>query len=259
VRYNNYNTGFSSADGRASRSPYWRSAGHETPDGRILFSQPEIVLYGVVDSDQRPGYPDFIEDVDGSIWISETQKSASRVHRLPSGFLLMLWGQKETKARVMDGLAVNVTDPTPSASCPLPDDTFPDLRVNGSGRATPENVTWPGFALDFRLTVYETKISGHLLQGTAASSEGELCVSLSNAGNVTLVMADADGHAFSIAIGPGCAAALGADRDKPHYVAFVIDGGAAIGSAMVDGKLCDGSMYHRFEKGWDLSFGGSLM
>lgn len=241
-RYNNYNTGFTAANGRASRNPYWLSAGHETSDGRILFSQPEIVLYGVAESDQRAGYPDFIEDVDGSIWISETQKSASRVHRLPPRFLEMLWGQKEARARTTDGLAVNVTDPIPGQSCALPNDTFPDLRLNGSSRATSENVTWPGFALDFWIRVHDAEIAGSLLEGTAPSSEGELRVSLSGAGNVTMAMADADGHTFSIAIDPGCALAVAANRDTPHYVAFVIDGGAAIGSAMVDGKLCDGSM-----------------
>ena len=248
ARYNNYNDGFSAGtpNGRASRNPYWLSAGRETPDGQILFSQPEIVVYGVEASDQRPGYPDFIEDVDGSIWISETQKSASRVHPLPASFLEMLWGQKDAASRITAGLAANVTRPAAAQRSVLPSGTFANLQSNSSssssGGSQAQNITWPGFTLDFWLALDAPALGGRLLASAATDNSGSLEVALSGAGNVTLSMTDARGHSFTLGLDRGCAAAVAANRGQAHYVAFLIDGGAAIGSAMVDGKLCDGSM-----------------
>ena len=44
------------------RDPYWLSAGFESADGRILWSQPEVILYDRADHRGTPagGYPDFI-------------------------------------------------------------------------------------------------------------------------------------------------------------------------------------------------------
>jgi hypothetical protein len=63
------------ATSRTSRNPYWLSAGREAGDGTLEFTQPEVVLY-VNGSDAlngRIGYPDFIQDVDNSIWVTEAR------------------------------------------------------------------------------------------------------------------------------------------------------------------------------------------
>ena len=39
------------------------------------------------------GYPDFVEDVDGSIFITETNKQSALCHRIDSGLADMLWAQ----------------------------------------------------------------------------------------------------------------------------------------------------------------------
>jgi hypothetical protein len=55
--YNNHKTGYAAN----SRNPYWLAAGHEVDGSTILWSQPEIALYDLLDPADRPGYPDFIE------------------------------------------------------------------------------------------------------------------------------------------------------------------------------------------------------
>lgn len=60
----------------AARNPYWLSVGLETEDGEILWSQPELVVY---DRDTHAGtsaggYPDFIQEADGSVHITACQK-----------------------------------------------------------------------------------------------------------------------------------------------------------------------------------------
>ena len=73
------------------RNPAYLLGGVEvdTPDGKqIQWGQPVAVLY-----DQNPktriSYPDFIED-DG-LYITQTQKSIARVHKIPDELLEKLW------------------------------------------------------------------------------------------------------------------------------------------------------------------------
>jgi hypothetical protein len=67
--YNNGETSFAGDAGLNNRMPYWLSAGTETSVGSIVFSQPEVVLFNrsaiPTKATCRPGYPDFVEDVDG--------------------------------------------------------------------------------------------------------------------------------------------------------------------------------------------------
>jgi len=98
-----------------NRMPYFLSAGKETPAGEVVFSSPEIALYNRSallaneSSGCRPGYPDIIEDVDGSIFITETDKTAATVHRVDAKMLELLFGQlSETpkkKKPAAEGLA----------------------------------------------------------------------------------------------------------------------------------------------------------
>ncbi len=53
------------------RNPAWISGGIEK-NGKVIWSQPEIVLYDV-NPGTRMSYPDLIEQ-DGRYWITETNK-----------------------------------------------------------------------------------------------------------------------------------------------------------------------------------------
>lgn len=77
----------------ANRNPAWLSGGVER-NGKIVWSQPEIVLYGhdLTYETGRLSYPDLIEDR-GQYWISTTQKTRATIHPIPQWFLEGLWSQ----------------------------------------------------------------------------------------------------------------------------------------------------------------------
>lgn len=73
------------------RNPVFLLGGIEvdSPNGKVIqWGKPVAVLY-----DKNPkvriSYPDFIWD--GGLYITETQKSVARVHRIPDGLLQSLW------------------------------------------------------------------------------------------------------------------------------------------------------------------------
>ena len=86
--HNNFETSFT------GRNPAWLAAGIER-DGKILWSEPEIVLF---DLDRKVGmsYPDLVED-GGQYWITETQKTVGRVHPLDRDWLNSMWLALENK------------------------------------------------------------------------------------------------------------------------------------------------------------------
>src|SRR5262249_15462777 len=86
------------------RNPVWISGGVER-DGRIHWSQPEVLLYGPVGKAEM-SYPDLIEQ-DGRVWFTETDKSVARAHEVDPRFLEGLWQQGKTRTvaaagRVLD-------------------------------------------------------------------------------------------------------------------------------------------------------------
>jgi hypothetical protein len=65
----------------------------DSPDGKVIrWGLPEVVLYAE-DRDTRISYPDFIEQ-DGSLFITETQKTVARVHQVPPWLLERLWPEE---------------------------------------------------------------------------------------------------------------------------------------------------------------------
>lgn len=105
------------------RNPMWLCRGWETdgPNGKILeWSEPEIILY---DDDPmvRISYPDYIE-IDGKLFLTETQKSIARIHRIPQHLVHALSASPENRAhalhKILPLLEWNKTDA--SAKIPMP-------------------------------------------------------------------------------------------------------------------------------------------
>ncbi len=70
--------------GYRGRNPAYLAGGVERPgpDGPIVvWGEPEVVLFSP-DPEIRISYPDLVEDPASGLWITETQKSVARVHRL---------------------------------------------------------------------------------------------------------------------------------------------------------------------------------
>eukprot|EP00656_Telonema_subtile_P015964 TRINITY_DN18404_c0_g1_i1.p1 TRINITY_DN18404_c0_g1~~TRINITY_DN18404_c0_g1_i1.p1 ORF type:complete len:512 (-),score=73.18 TRINITY_DN18404_c0_g1_i1:102-1637(-) len=90
-----YNNGHIDFNGR---NPYWLSAGFSSADRtQILWSEPEIVLYSVQES-VRMGYPDFLLDPTGGVFITETDKVNARVHRVQPSMLEALFGVRSARS-----------------------------------------------------------------------------------------------------------------------------------------------------------------
>ena len=88
-----------------NRNPVWISGGIEV-NGRIVWSQPEILLYAPGLSKERMSYPDLIEQ-DGRYWITETNKVQGLCHEVDPDFFSNLWGQFQLATIATKGLVVN--------------------------------------------------------------------------------------------------------------------------------------------------------
>ena len=103
-----------------------------------MWSQPEILLYALPPCEDLRcgiGYPDFIETAKGEIFLTETDKKDSRVHRLPPKMLEMMWKQSTLSERVTRGLTLE-----------LPNATAARRSLDrGNGSALPATVTAPPF------------------------------------------------------------------------------------------------------------------
>jgi hypothetical protein len=73
------------------RNPAWISGGVER-DGKIIWSQPDILVYAPGLQKERMSYPDLIEQ-DGKYWITETNKAQAMCHAIEPEFLNGLWKQ----------------------------------------------------------------------------------------------------------------------------------------------------------------------
>jgi hypothetical protein len=88
-----------------NRNPVWISGGIEL-DGKISWSQPEILLYAPGLSKERLSYPDLVEQ-DGRYWITETNKLKGLSHEIDPDFFDKLWGQFNLNTISTKGLVIN--------------------------------------------------------------------------------------------------------------------------------------------------------
>jgi len=200
-----------------TRNPVWITGGVEK-DGRLHWSQPEILLYDP-DSTKGLSYPDLIEQ-DGRYWFTETQKSTAQVHEADRTLLEGLWGQGEARAVARQGLLLEAgPEQLRSGQVKLPGPL--ELRQSG------------GMALDLWLTPRSVAPGQTVLDCRAADGKGFALVT-SEAGALRLELADGQ-NKVAWACDPNLLKA-----GKPHHVVAVVDAGPRVVSFIVDGVLCDG-------------------
>ena len=187
-----------------TRNPCWLSGGVER-DGRIHWSQPEIVLYDP-DESVRISYPDLIEE-DGRYWITETQKSVARVHEIDAELIKGLWAQASRAVVTQTGLT--------SSDAPV-------LKDPDEGG---------GFSLDLRFSSpsFERQVLCRLVD-----AQGHGLTAVAEAGAISLV-ASCDRGAESWSSDSGLL-----KTGREHHVVITADGGPGILTWVVDGVLCDG-------------------
>ena len=231
-----------------SRDPYWLCAGWEVGASSgmpptVLWSQPEVILYDRDNHANRPGYPDMIghRTADGwDVFMTETQKSEARLHRIDRRLLAGLWSQRNASghppnAALTFGSGGARVVPTPS------------LPAFDGSQKTPTGVGGLGLSITLLLSSHEQSQPGQTLLTSEAMGRGgvALIVGPDAGGQLTLRFGDGT-QRFNISTDDACSAALG--TVGRHFVGAVADGGPRIASLMVDGILCDGSATQ--ERGW---------
>jgi hypothetical protein len=210
------------------RNPAWIIGG-VLRDGRLHWSQPEILLYAV-EPELRMSYPDLIEQ-DGRYWVTETQKTIARVHEIDPTLLEGLWAQVE-----------NRLPQTPVSRGCIADLNQADLAGGKSVLPRPLRLDDShGLTVELWLTIDRFAPGQEILSAGARGNHGW---SVSMGPENTLVLSLRDGpHQSSWACDTGLL-----QPGQLHHVAFVVDGGAKIITVIVDGELCDGGPARQY--GW---------
>jgi len=209
--------------GYEGRNPAWLAGGVER-EGRILWSQPEIVLYDAEPA-TRMSYPDLVEEppVPGRpgprYFLTETQKSVARVHELDPAMLEGLWGQfDERPVETRRGVAVEWAGPAPAGAAPL---MLPSLATGG------------GFSVELRVR-FEDVGPGQVLFDAGPAGGRGLAVTTVAGGALRLTLNDgrttAQWDCDAGVLKPGAA----------HHVVVTVDGGPKVITYVVDGILGDG-------------------
>ena len=215
--HNNGHKSFNAGEAAGSRNIAWLAGGREV-DGRLHWSQPEIVLY---DENflRGPSYPDLIEQ-GGRWWISETQKTAARVHEIDPALLAGLWNQGSAKAVAREGLVLSMNEEAiGKGEARMP--RLPNLAEAG------------GFSTDLWLTLDDLGPGQIVLDSRDERGKGIL-VSTGEGGTLRLDVSDGERQA-AWDCDPGLL-----KPQTPHHMAFIVDGGPKAILAVVDGVLCDG-------------------
>jgi len=224
-----------------NRNPAWIVGGVEEA-GRIRWSQPEVLLYS--NDDSRFSYPDLVE-AGGRYWIAETQKTVARIHEVDASLFEGMWRQLEQRPAlrgVWRGFAGEVVfDPTDSSAL-----ESPPLSV-APGR---------GFTVEVRLARDALAAERTLVEGRDAEGRGIALFSVASGDGE-----EGNGHTLRLELSDGertvgwSVGAEGLVPGREHLVAFVVDGGPRLVTAIVDGVLDDGDPerrpfgWGRFEQG----------
>lgn len=236
--HNNGTTWYNNGPTAGNRNVAWLSAGREV-DGRLHWSEPEIVLYS--DAPLRgPSYPDFIED-GGHSFISATQKTEARVVEVDPTLLNALWAQHEASTVTRAGLVLEWGQQALGARPTIPAPELPPLSGSRGRDRALSLYERGGFSLDLWVR-FDTLTAGQiLLDGRDTTGKG-------------IVLATTDQRALRLDLCDGWAAAFWScdpgvlEPNRLQHLVAIVDGGPKVISFVVDGVLCDGGMHRPF--GW---------
>jgi hypothetical protein len=209
-----------------SRNPAWISGGIEK-NGKIIWSQPEILLYEDK-IEKRMSYPDLIEQ-DGKYWITETNKEEARCHEVPSDFFDMIWSQFERNSIATENLLNEWTG----------DALKPKNILNISEKSA--NQFQKGFTLDLRLEL-EDLAPGQVILNAGSKNGKTVELRTAEYGSVEIVMKDGN-NTDSWNSDPGLITAYG-----QHCISVTVDNGPEIIQFVVDGMVCNGRDFRQY--GW---------
>ncbi|MEN8230285.1 MAG: hypothetical protein ABFS38_19140, partial [Bacteroidota bacterium] len=210
----------------ASRNPAWISGGIEK-DGKIIWSQPEILFYEEK-TDVRMSYPDLIEQ-DGKYWITETNKEDARCHAVPGTFFEKIWSQFGIKTIVKENLIYEWKERV------LKPDTLLKMPQNS------QNLFQDGFTIDFRIRMGDLS-PGQLVLSSTGENGKTVELHTGEYGSIEIVLNDGEQTARWNS-DPGLIKAYG-----EHCVAVTVDNGPGIIQFVVDGVVSNGRDFRQY--GW---------
>ncbi|MPM20744.1 hypothetical protein SDC9_67180 [bioreactor metagenome] len=233
------------------RDPIWISGG-VLENGKIVWSQPEILLYtdprsfadGLLGSGTTGlSYPDFVED-NGDFWVTETDKSVSRIHKIDSEMLEGLWNQRSNRNLTTKGLVLEKKDVASNGEViTLTDST--DLRYDGASIEFSTTIS----RLTADLTLYDSRdqtgkgvLVNTVLNTTYTESLSGKTYTIRNTFRITIN----DGVNTTIWYADNNSLVAG----KKTHLVFILDGAANVLSVLVDGNLCDRSAVSGDDAGW---------
>lgn len=200
------------------RNPAWISGG-VLKDGRMHWSQPEVLLYDA-NPKVRMSYPDLIEQ-DGRYWVTETQKTVARVHEIPADLLEGMWRQHTGNPPVAKDAILSLSGNEMAAGKTVAVPELPDLGLGG------------GFSVEVWLKLNDLAAGQVILDSRDDTGRG-IALSTGKEGNLVFRMSDGLRDAEWTS-DPGTLTV-----GKLHHVVFIVDGGPCIISVVCDGVLCDG-------------------
>lgn len=249
--------------GYGHRNPIWICGGEER-DGGIRWSEPEVLLYSDTIGD-RMSYPDFLEEPDGRIFYTETNKTIARVHQIDPAILDAVWRGEDRPTVATDGLVLDY-DAHACATGTVDLPTLPTLHNRDdtahldvttgatiTGETTDQVTARGGCTLE--LYVRFDHLAPWQVLFDSRDEEGcGLFVQLTDRGTVKLHIAqrayDTPGARWGNGVVESC---LDCEEGlltagQLHQLCFIIDGGPKLLSVVVDGQLCDGG--RKRQAGW---------
>lgn len=225
------------------RNPVWLCAGREVPapDGRLTleWSQPEIVLYEDDPLFVRMSYPDLLEEADGRLFVSETNKLATRIHELPPDLIDGMFARFDPAAAPPADYAAEwkAGEGDERLDIPLlPSFSVRDRTNSGVGSVP----TRHGFSLEI-CADFEGALPGDRLLDTREDGSG-FALFLDADGSLVFLMSDGR---FEISARADAAAVASAGW---HHLVLHVDGGPHLVVFTIDGRVGDGGTERQF--GW---------
>lgn len=209
-----------------SRNPAWISGGIEK-DGKILWTQPEILLYEE-NIETRMSYPDLIEQ-DGRYWVSETNKEMARCHAVSEDFFNIIWSQFDRDSTYWENLPGEWEE----------NELRPESRL--SLQNLKPNQFRNGFTIDFRIELANL-VSGQPILFFTSKNGKTVELQTGEYGSIQIVLNDGI-KTVKWDSDPGLIKAYG-----ENCVAVTVDNSSGIIQFVVNGTVCNGRNFRQY--GW---------
>ena len=211
------------------RNPVFLSGGVLNDDKSIYWSEPELVFFDP-DLNIRVSYPDLIE-ADGDFWLTETQKSTARLHKLDRSLLEGMWRQNTYSEISRQDILVEST-----------------AISNGVGQleipAAFGSLDNGGFSVECWFDVQNLRAGEELFNTVGADGRGVRVVNREHDGQRLLQIELCDGARITAWSGE---AGITLENRLQHVV-FVCDYSAGIIAVVHNGRYCDGGQSKQY--GW---------